>query len=153
MKIPDNVINFLLNQGFVIISSVDSNGYPHAACKGIVSIAKEGKVYIFDLYRAKTLENLERNPQVSITAVDEHRFIGFCLKGKAHALHGKELSEELVGAWDARIASRLTQRLLKNLHEEKGHPHHPEALLPKPEYLIMIEVEEIIDLTPGHMHF
>ena len=83
MKIPDNIINFLLNQGFVIISSIDGNGFPHAACKGIVSIAKEGKVFIFDLYRASTLENLKKNQRVSITAVDEHRFVGFCLKGKA----------------------------------------------------------------------
>jgi len=151
MKIPDNVINFLLNQGFVIISSIDNNGFPHVACKGIVSMTKEGKVHIFDLYRAQTLENLKRNPHVSITAVDEHRFAGFCLKGKARALHEKELSKELVEAWEARIANRLTQRLLKNIHEEKGHPRHPEALLPKPEYLIEIEVEEIVDLTPQHI--
>lgn len=151
MKIPDSVIDFLLNQGFVIISSIDENGFPHAACKGIVSIAKEGKVYIFDLYRAQTLENLKINLHVSITAVDEHKFVGFCLKGKAHALCEKELSKELVEAWDARITSRSTQRLLKNLHEEKGHPKHPEALLPKPEYLIEIEVEEIVDLTPKHL--
>jgi len=151
MKIPDNVINFLLNQGFVIISSIDNNGFPHAACKGIVSMTKEGKVYIFDLYRAQTLENLKKNPRASITAVDEHSFSGFCLKGRARALHDKELSDELVQAWDARITSRLTQRLLKNLHEEKGHPRHPEALLPNPEYLIEIEVEEIVDLTPKHL--
>lgn len=30
-------------------------------------------------------------------------------------------------------------------------PQHPEALLPKPEYMIVMEVEEIIDLTPKHL--
>jgi glycosyltransferase involved in cell wall biosynthesis len=49
---------------------------------------------------------------------------------------------DLLEAWDTRIASRLTQRLLKNIHEEKGHPKHPEALLPKPEYLIEIDIED-----------
>ena len=34
---------------------------------------------------------------------------------------------------------------------EKGHPEHPEALLPKPEYLIAMQVEDIIDLRPHHL--
>ena len=152
MKIPDNVANFFYTQGFVIVSTIDSKGYPHASCKDIVEINKElGKVFILDLYRGKTHEDLRSNPHINITAVDEHKFVGFSLKGKAHAFAEKELSQELIEAWDTRITSRLTQRLLKNIHEEKGHTKHPEALLPKPEYLIEIDVEEIIDLTPHHI--
>ena len=62
-----------------------------------------------------------------------------------------DINSKLVRAWEDRITSRLTKRLLRNIHEEKGHPRHPEALLPKPEYLIVMEVEEIVDLTPHHL--
>ena len=54
-------------------------------------------------------------------------------------------------AWEKRITSRITRRLIKNIRGEKGHPHHPEALLPKPAYLIIMDVEEIVDLTPHKM--
>jgi len=99
---------------------------------------------------AKTYENLKRNPCISITAIDEHKFIGYCLKGKAEIVSDGGLKSNIIKAWDSRITSRLTRRLLKNIREEKGHLRHPEILLPKPEYMIAIGVEEIIDLTPYH---
>ncbi|MDD4900409.1 MAG: pyridoxamine 5'-phosphate oxidase family protein [Candidatus Omnitrophica bacterium] len=150
-KLPEEVKNFFQNQGFVIVNTIDPQGYPHSSCKGIVKISKNGKLYLLDLYRGKTFENLKNNPQVSITAVNEHKFHGFCLKGKAAMLAEGKFNTSLSMAWEERIASRITQRLLKNVRGEEGVKHHPEALLPQPEYLIAVEVEEIIDLTPQHL--
>lgn len=123
----------------------------HNACKGIVNIYKDGKVYLLDLYSGRTYENLRRNSNISITAVDEHRFKGYCLKGKAKIIQSDKIKSQIIKAWEEKIASRLTQRLLKNIHEGKGHPRHPEVLLPKPEYMIIMEVKEIIDLAPQHL--
>lgn len=146
-NIGPRIAQFFHNQGFVIVSTIDKDGFQHNSCKGIIKIEQEGRVYLMDVYRAVTLENLKRDPRISITAVDEHRFAGFCLKGKARLIE-EALDGEMVTAWEDRITSRLTRRLLKNIHEEKGHGAHPEILLPKPEYVIIIEVEEIIDLAP-----
>ncbi|MFC1675419.1 pyridoxamine 5'-phosphate oxidase family protein [Candidatus Omnitrophota bacterium] len=150
-KITPEIIQFFHGQGFVIVSTVDRDGSPHSSCKGIVEINEGGKVYLLDLYRERTLGNLKINPQISITAVDEHKFRGYSLKGRAKEFSGAELPAHLLRAWEERITGRLTQRLLRNIHEEKGHPRHPEALLPKPEYLIEMEVESIVDLTPHHL--
>ena len=150
-KLPEEVINFFHNQSFVIVNTVDQQGYPHSSCKGIVKINHTGKVYLLDLYRGKTFENLKNNPQVSITAVDEHKFHGFSLKGRAMMQPEGKLDSLLNKAWEERITSRITQRLLKNVRGEEGMKHHPEALLPQPKYLIAMEVEEIIDLTPQHL--
>jgi general stress protein 26 len=150
-RLTDEIIQFLHNQGFVIVSTIDKDGSLHNACKGIVDINRNGKIYLFDLYRQRTHQNLMRNSHISITAVDEHKFVGYSLKGKAKILTGTKINSHLMRAWEDRITSRLTQRLLKNIHEEKGHPHHPEALLPKPEYLIVMNVKEIVDLTPHHL--
>ena len=151
MKIPKHVIQFLENQGYVIASTIDKKGFAHASCKGIVKIDTSGKIYILDLYRARTYRNLIRNPLISVTVANEHNFSGYCLKGKAKIIGHKEITPEIIKAWEDRITSRLTQRLLKNLHEEKGHPRHPEILLPKPKYMIVIDVFEIVDLTPKHL--
>ncbi|MBI4706580.1 MAG: pyridoxamine 5'-phosphate oxidase family protein [Candidatus Omnitrophica bacterium] len=150
-KINENVLHFLENQGFVIVASIGKDGFPHTSCKGIVKIDPRGRIYLFDVYQHQTHDNLIKNPHISITAVDEHKFSGYCLKGLASILFEVKKDQELLKAWEVRITSRLTQRLLKNIREEKGHPRHPEILLPKPQYLIVMEVEEIIDLTPQHL--
>jgi len=150
-KLKEEVVQFLRNQGYVIVSTIDDKGFPHNACKGIVKINRNGTIYLLDLYKAETYENLKHNSHISITAADEHKFIGYCLKGRAKIIAEDKIKPELLRAWEDRIASRLTQRLLKNIREEKGHSRHPEILLPQPEYMIEMEVEEIIDLTPHQL--
>lgn len=106
---------------------------------------------MLDLYKGATFDNLKNNPHISITAIDEHKFIGYCLKGKAQIVTEDEFQPQIIQAWEDRITGRLTKRLLKNIREEKGHPRHPEVLMPKPQYLILMKVEEVVDLTPQHL--
>jgi len=150
-KIPQEVLQFFREQGCVVVSTIDSKDRPHSACKGIVKINSGGRVYIVDLYRAVTYRNILRNSRVSITAFDEHRFKGYCLKGKARIAAAGELKGEILKAWEDRINSRITRRLIRNIREVKGQSRHPEASLPKPTYMIIVRVEEIVDLTPHHL--
>ncbi len=151
-KIPDEIIHFFEKQSFVIVSTVDAVNMPHNSCKGIVDIDQKGMIYLLDLYRGRTLANLRRNPNISITAVDEHKFIGYCLKGKARIARKKDLNMRIIGEWEKRIAKRITCRLFKNMREEGGkeRERHPESLLPDPEYMIAMEVSDIISLMPSH---
>jgi predicted pyridoxine 5'-phosphate oxidase superfamily flavin-nucleotide-binding protein len=151
MKLSAEIIAFFRGQGFLIVTTVDKNGCPHSACKGMIDIRSEGKICLLDVYHGKTYENLKSNPLISVTAVNEHKFSGFCLKGRARILNAQDIDAEIRNAWEEGIAGRLTQRLIKNLKEEKGHRTHPEAMLPQPKYLIVMDVEEIVDLTPGHL--
>jgi predicted pyridoxine 5'-phosphate oxidase superfamily flavin-nucleotide-binding protein len=151
MQIPQSVIEFFATQSFVIVSTVDEKGFPHISCKDVIEIQDGGRIFLLDVYRGKTHDNLGRNPLISVTAVNEHKFKGYCLKGRAKLISKEDITPDIVKAWEERIASRLAQRLLKNIHDEKGHKSHPEALLPDPKYMIEIVVEEIIDLTPKHL--
>lgn len=150
-KLSDSIVHFFQNQEVVVVSTIDSEGFPHNACKGIIKITRDGKVYLLDAYLHRTFENLARDPRISVAAFDEHKFTGFCLKGKGYILSKDKLDGAIIKAWEEKITSRLTKRLLKNLREEKGHPTHPEVFLPRPEYMIVVEVEEVVDLTPQHM--
>ncbi len=147
-RLDNDIVHFFRNQGFVIVSTIDRDGSPHNSCKGLVKINPQGLVYLLDLYRGKTYGNLSQNPHISITAVDEHKFIGYCLKGKAEIIQGESIQPDIMKAWEERLTTRITRRLIKNIQGEKGHSRHAEALLPKPEYLIVMEVNEIVDLTP-----
>jgi len=150
-KIPQEIIDFFETQGFAIVSTLDKNGFPHSSCKGVVRVSKQGIVYLMDVYQKDTFNNLKHDPRISITAIDEHKFKGYCLKGKAKVLMGKKITPLIQKAWDDKLTSRITRRLLRNIHEEKGHPRHPEIQLPRPEYLIAVGINEIVDLTPHHL--
>jgi len=150
-QIPAVVTEFLRIQGFVIVSSIDKNGFPHSSCKDIVKIDSSGKIYLIDVYYGLTAENIKHNPRVSISAIDEHKFMGYCLKGIAKVMSDDEISQEFIKSWEDNITSRLTKRLLNNLAQEKVRGHHPEASLPRPKHLIAIAVEEIVDLAPHYL--
>ena len=150
-QLSASVTDFLRSQGFVIVSSVDKNGFPHSSCKAVVKADSSGEIYLIDVYHGVTHENILINPRISISAVDEHKFIGYCLKGKARIIQDKAISQEIIKTWEDNITSRLAKRLLKNIVQDKGQKHHPEAGLPHPKYLIALEVEEIIDLAPHHL--
>ena len=149
--IAASIIEFLHTQDFVIVSSIDKNGFPHSSCKAIVKIDPAGEIYLIDVYLGVTSENIERNVQISISAVDEHKFLGYCLKGKASKMQNDFISQEMIKTWEDNITSRLAKRLLRNLIQGQGQKHHPEAALPQPKHLIVLEVEEIVDLTPYHL--
>lgn len=111
-----------------------------------------GRVYLLDVYSRKTRDNLKHNPRISITAIDEHKFKGYCLKGKASILEHAKFSPQVLKVWDEKITGRITRRLLRNISGEKGHAKHPEAQLPRPAYMIVMVVEGIVDLTPHHLN-
>jgi general stress protein 26 len=149
--LSDEIMQFFHKQTFTVISTIDSKGFPHNSCKGIVKINKNGRIYLLDLYKAQTLENLKQNPHIAVTAIDEHRFVGYSLKGKAKIVKEGKLSSHIIRAWEKRITHRITQRVLKNIGSERSRSRHPEVLFPQPEYMIVMKVEEVVDLTPHHL--
>lgn len=149
--LSEKVVDFFEHQSFTVISTVDSKGRIHNACKGVVSIKPEGAVYLLDLYKGQTFSNLKNNSVISLTGVDEHHFSGYCLKGKARIAHPDELSSEILAAWENKMNSRITQRVINSIQGKKGHRRHPEVLMPGPKYLIVMDVEEVVDLTPAHI--
>ena len=151
IKLSERIVDFLQRQAFTIISTIDENGLPHTSCKGIVEVDPRGKIYLLDLYHGKTSKNLANNSSVSLTVVNEHKFSGYCLKGNARIADQKDISPEIIAAWEKRISKRITQRVLKNISGEKGHTQHPESLLPQPKYMLVMEVGEVVDLTPVHL--
>ena len=151
MKFTPEVYEFFNRQGFVIVSTQDKDGGIHNSCKGLVKVDKNGTLYLLDLYLKKTFENLKTCSTISVAAVDEHGFSGYCLKGKARLVDRHDLAADILQAWEEKINSRISRRLIKNIRGETGHPKHPEAAMPTPQYMIVMEVHSAVDLTPAHL--
>ena len=150
-KISEKISSLIKKQGFVIVSSLDKEGSIHSSAKGVVGIDERGRVFIIDLYKTRTYNNLKINPIVTITFVDEHKFEGYALQGKAKIVAKKDIAESLIAEWEDKVIQRISKRLIKNLQDGNAAAHHPEASFPHPKYLIEIDVEKIIDLTPAQL--
>ncbi len=150
MKLPSEVVRFLRKQSYVIFSTVDEKGRPHSVAKGIVEIDKKGTISLLDLYRARTYANLKRNANASVTAIDEDVFIGYTLKGKARIVDQEGLDSAIKEKWRKLLRSRITKRIVNNVRSEMGGKPPHEAHMPNPEYIIVFECEEVVDLSHRH---
>ncbi|MCX5708373.1 MAG: pyridoxamine 5'-phosphate oxidase family protein [Candidatus Omnitrophica bacterium] len=151
IKLNNEVYDFFKNQTFVIVTTLDPDGSPHNSCKDIIRISRDGRIYLLDLYLKSTFNNLKNNPRMCIAQVNEESFTGYCLKGTGKSVKIKRLTPGIMRVWQRKITARITNRIISNLKKEKGQNVHPESLLPRPEYLIVMDVKEIIDLTPQHI--
>jgi predicted pyridoxine 5'-phosphate oxidase superfamily flavin-nucleotide-binding protein len=150
-KLNNEVYDFFQDQTFVIVTTLDPDGSPHNSCKDIIRISRGGRIYLLDLYLRATFNNLKNNPRMCIAQVNEDTFTGYCLKGTGRSIKIKKLTPLIMNVWQRKITSRITNRIIRNLKKEKGQGSHPESLLPRPEYIIVMDVKEIIDLTPQHI--
>ncbi|MBF0478430.1 MAG: pyridoxamine 5'-phosphate oxidase family protein [Candidatus Omnitrophica bacterium] len=149
MVLSDEVIRFLSKQGVVIVSTIDEHGRIHCSAKGIVGVVPEGVVFVIDLYLHKTFQNLENNSTVSITVLDEKNFKGYTLQGKATVVRREDIAEHIIEEWERRIIDRISRRVISGVQAESQKFKHTEASLPAhPKYLIEIDVENVIDLSP-----
>jgi predicted pyridoxine 5'-phosphate oxidase superfamily flavin-nucleotide-binding protein len=151
MKLGDNLIRFFKKQDCIIIATIDKEGTLHASCKGLIDIEEAGIVRLLDLYKGRTYGNLKRNNNISLIAVNERNFEGYCLKGKAEITPKKDLTPKIIEKWDKRLTSRITKRLIENVRSQKKQKFHAEAQLPKPEYLLSVKIEKIVNLRPGNI--
>ncbi len=148
MKIPKQAFSFLNVQEFVIVSTLDPQGAIHTSAKGVVGLDLKGKVYLIDLYKGETYQNLSRNPVVTITAVDGYRFSGYSLSGQARIRERQKIKASIIREWEDRVIQRISKRVVRGIRSEKSGTHHPEAMFPRPKYLIEVSVERVVDLTP-----
>ncbi|MBU4334776.1 MAG: pyridoxamine 5'-phosphate oxidase family protein [Candidatus Omnitrophica bacterium] len=149
MKLPDEIIKFLDEQNIVIVSTFDENENIHCSVKGIIGSEETEKIFIIDVYKKRTYKNLKRNPKVSITAVDEQKFKGYTLQGKAKLIIQQKISKNVLERYEERITRRISNRVIKGVQKcTKSSKHHEGELPILPKYLIEIAVEKIIDLSP-----
>jgi len=148
MEILEEVIKFFRENEFVFLATLDSRGKIHISIKGLIKVERDGKFYIFDLYKGRTYRNLKNNPQATISAVDEHRFRGYALQGIAEIVNLKNVSEEIHKLWEKNVARRISKRLSKTVKKGISSPGHPEMKFPPPRYLILFIPQKIIDLAP-----
>ncbi|MFH1593552.1 MAG: pyridoxamine 5'-phosphate oxidase family protein [Candidatus Omnitrophota bacterium] len=151
-EISPGVKHFLEKQHFVIVASFDTDGNIHTSCKGVVEVDAKGEIIILDLFNARTYKNIKRNPKVTITAVDEHKFIGYSIEGQARIVKENFVPKGKLQIWHEKLARRIAKRVIRHVKGDvTGHKGIPEATFPLPKHVIKVSVSKVVDLAPnGH---
>lgn len=146
-EISKEVAGFFRKQHYVIVTTIDEKGFPHSSCKGLVKI-EDDRVYLLDLYKQRTYRNLKKIRKINVTAVDGELFHGYCIKGTARIVKIEAAHKELLNQWEENIVKRVSHRVISHLHGERSSAYHPESLMPRPQYIIVMTIKEIVDLVP-----
>jgi len=149
MEIPHETKHLLDKHHFAILSTQDTKNIIHTSAKGVIEVNPNGKIFVLDLYKGKTYRNLKRNPNVTLTVIDEHRYKGYSIEGKAKIIKEDSVPKKTLDIWHERLANRIAKRVIRHVKEEEHSGKGiPEARFPFPKYVIEIFVNRVIDLAP-----
>ncbi|MBL7157445.1 MAG: pyridoxamine 5'-phosphate oxidase family protein [Candidatus Omnitrophica bacterium] len=148
-KIPYGVKYLLDKHHFAVVSSHDNSGVIHTSAKGIIRVDPKGKIFILDIYKNCTYRNLKQNPHITLTVIDEHKYKGYSIEGKARIVKEGKIPKKTLDVWHEKLAKRIAKRVIRHVKEEESSDKGiPEARFPFPKYLIEMSVNTIVDLAP-----
>lgn len=124
-QIPEEVQEFLSGKT-AWVATATADGTPNATPKGSVRVVDDEHLVFADLFSRKTRANLQANPKVSVTVVDEATAKGFQIKGSAELLESGPLFDGMVES-------------LKAAPQE----------FPPLEYVVYITVDSVYDQSVG----
>jgi predicted pyridoxine 5'-phosphate oxidase superfamily flavin-nucleotide-binding protein len=122
-KIPEEVIEFLKGK-LAWVATASPDGVPNATPKGSVRVVDDEHLAFADLFSLKTRENLQKNPKVAVTVIDEKTRKGYQLKGTAELADSGELYSQ--------IAEQLRAKQF-----------------PNPKYVVRIKIDSVFDQSVG----
>jgi predicted pyridoxine 5'-phosphate oxidase superfamily flavin-nucleotide-binding protein len=123
--IPKEVQEFMKNK-MAWVATASPDGIPNTTPKGSVQVIDDEHIVFADLFSLKTRDNLQKNPKVAITVVDQEKHKGYQLKGSA----------QLVDSGP--VFDRVVEQLKKAPMQ-----------LPNPKYVVIITVDSIFDQSVG----
>jgi uncharacterized protein len=122
-KIPQELQEFIQGK-MAWVSTAAPDGTPNATPKGTLRVVDDEHLAFADLFSCKTRANLQANPKVAVTVIDEKSKKGYQFKGSAEMLSGGPLFDQ--------FAEQLKNRSMPPLN-----------------YVVKIAVEAIFDQSVG----
>jgi hypothetical protein len=124
-KIPGEVQEFVENK-LAWVATASPDGTPNATPKGSARVLDDEHLIFADLFSLKTRENLQKNPKVAVTVIDEKKHKGCQFKGAAQLVDSGPVFEQVV-------------------EQLKKAPMQ----LPHPKYVVIITVDSVYDQSVG----
>jgi uncharacterized protein len=151
-KLTQHMLQVLKQQPVVLVATSNSQGRPNVSPKGVLKILDDDRLVFVDLFSVKTRGNLQAVPRMAAAVVDTRTYEGYQFKGRAELVDEGPLFEEitnlLIHGKDGPQPMELWfERAARELMTAQGRAGRTEAL---PSHVIVLHIEEIWNLTPGH---
>jgi len=131
---------------FISAASCDLDGRPNAAPKFLLKI-EAGYIYLVDYVLGQTFRNLQVNPRVSLSFLDNNTLMGYQINGKVEIIDsGQEYAEALKDLERKEIdlsATRIIDGVMK------GQVHKAYEIAASEQFVILkVKVEETVQIHP-----
>lgn len=123
------------NLKVIHVASCDSHGKPNSAAKMLIDVVEPNKIYYLDYNHTQTFANMQDNPQISISFMDDAAFTGYRVTGTAETLPPGAEYEAARRGWEKKLISYEADRILARI-TGRYSTKESEMKLP-PDFVIM----------------
>ena len=139
MKFKEIFSQFLKNKDklkIINVASADKHAKPNSAPKMLMDILGPNRIYFLDYKFTQTHSNILKNPQLSLSFMDDENFAGYRLNGKAQILETGKEYEKVEKEWEKRVVRYQADRIIKRMH---GHETAREAEGELPKNFVVVK--------------
>ncbi len=134
----------------ISVASADHKSRPNSAHKMLVDVIAPNEILFLDYKFTQTFSNLNENPQLSVSFMDDVAFTGYRLTGYGVVLDKGAEYEQAKESWSKRLVSYEADRIVKRL---TGHysTREAESSLPKNFVIVKFIAEEASMIKPDRV--
>ena len=99
----------------VNVASCDDRGKPNSASKMLVEVKSPHQILFLDYKFTQTYSNMKRNPQLSVSFLDDDSFTGYRLTGVGEYLETGREYEAAKKSWEKRLIAYEADRIIKRI--------------------------------------
>lgn len=149
-QIFENFLDHQKDLKVISVASCDLHCKPNSAAKLLVDVELPNHVYYLDYNHTQTYSNIQANPQISISFMDDAAFTGFRMTGTAQVLTSGKEYDEACKSWEKRLIAYEADRIVRRL---MGHysTKESENTLPKDFVIIQFTALEAAVIKPDRV--
>ncbi len=100
----------------VSVASCDKHCKPNSAHKMLADVLEPNIIYFLEYNHTQTYGNIQVNPQLSVSFMDDANFAGYRLTGTAEILKsGSEEFEQARQSWNKKLISYEADRIIRRV--------------------------------------
>lgn len=142
--IPEKVLDILEKREFVSIATADRNGQPNSVPRFLLC-AEEDFIYLIDHVMGQTISNLQENPLISLSFMDQDSLESYRMNGTAKVLKNGRTYDAMLKEWSRRVVKLSADRVIEAIQTGKKRGHY-EVEISEDFVVIKIKVASVIKI-------
>ena len=135
----------------VSVASCDKSSKPNSAHKMLVDVHEPNVILFLDYNHTQTYGNMQANPQLSVSFMDDAGFAGYRLTGTAEVLKsGSKEFEEARKSWNKKLISYEADRIIRRVQGQYS-TRNAENKLPPDFVIVKFIAKEASTIMPDRV--